>query len=110
VTGLSTYAPAWVKTNDKRFPRAQLRKAGGILETADVVSIFHSEARDADTRAFCALLDHIKAIDEAHSTVIMVQVENEVGLLGDSRDGSLAANSCFSEPVPAQLVEHLSTK
>jgi hypothetical protein len=107
--GISTYAPAWVKKNHRRFPRAKLRKAGGTLETADVVSIFHPEAREADAKAFGMLMRHLKEIDEAYSTVIMVQVENETGLLGDSRDGSPAANNKFSQPVPAELVEYLST-
>lgn len=98
-----------MKKNIKRFPRAHLRKAGGVLETGDVVSIFHNEARDADARAFSALMRHVKEIDEAHSTVIMVQVENEIGLLGDSRDGSSTANKRFSESVPKELIEHLST-
>ena len=80
-----------MKKDVERFPRAQLRKAGGVLQTGDVVSIFHTEARDADTLAFSALMRHVKYFDEAHSTVIMVQVENEIGLLGDSRDGSSAA-------------------
>jgi Domain of unknown function (DUF5597) len=53
-------------------------------------------------------MSHIKDVDEAHSTVIMVQVENETGLLGDSRDGSALANKVFSEPVPADLVTYLS--
>jgi len=38
----------------------------------------------------------------------MVQVENEVGLLGDSRDGSAAANEAFSQPVPKDLVDYLN--
>lgn len=50
---------------------------------------------------------HIKEIDESHSTVIMVQVENEVGLLGDSRDGSAEAEARFNEPVPKDLVDFL---
>jgi hypothetical protein len=53
---------------------------------------------------------HVKEVDEAHFTVIMVQVENEIGLLGDSRDGSSTANKRFSEPAPNDLVEFLSTK
>ena len=53
---------------------------------------------------------HVKEVDEAHSTVIMVQVENEIGLLGDSRDGSSTANKKFSESVPKDLVELLSKK
>ncbi len=59
VTGVSTYAPAWVKKDVKRFPRAHFRKAGGLLQTADVVSIFHVEALKADMKAFSALLRHV---------------------------------------------------
>lgn len=50
---------------------------------------------------------HLKEIDGQHSTVIMVQVENEVGLLGDSRDGSPAADKVYNQEVPADLVEFL---
>jgi hypothetical protein len=39
--------------------------------------------------------------------VIMVQVENEVGLLGDSRDHSEAANRVFGAPVPPELLDRL---
>ena len=38
----------------------------------------------------------------------MVQVENEVGILGDSRDASPAANKAFVTSVPQDLVDHLS--
>ncbi|OJD39031.1 glycoside hydrolase family 35 protein [Diplodia corticola] len=105
--GLSTYVPGWVKTNPKRFPRAKLRKAGGELATADVLSIFHDEAPKADAKAFATLLEHVKQIDEAHSTVVMVQVENETGLLGDSRDGSKHANDRFAQPVPQDLIDFI---
>ncbi|KAL3476308.1 glycoside hydrolase superfamily [Aspergillus californicus] len=102
--GISTYVPTWVKANLKRFPRAKLRKAGGVLQTGDVLSIFHDEAPKCDARAFAQLMRHLKDFDEKHSTVIMVQVENETGLLGDSRDASSAAEDCFSQPVPQDLV------
>ncbi|KPM46190.1 hypothetical protein AK830_g279 [Neonectria ditissima] len=108
--GMSTYAPAWVKSNPTRFPRAKLRKAGGVVKTADVLSIFHPNAKEADATAFSNLMNHIKEIDETHSTVIMVQVENEVGLLGDSRDASPEANAAFSDPVPEDLVNFLGTE
>ncbi|KAF2459634.1 beta-galactosidase [Lineolata rhizophorae] len=107
--GLSTYAPAWIKTDPKRFPRAKLRKAGGHLETGDVLSIFHPEASKADSKAFGTLMAHLKELDEAHSTILMVQVENETGLLGDSRDGCDAANRKFAELVPAELTTFLSS-
>ncbi|KJX92822.1 glycoside hydrolase family 35 protein [Zymoseptoria brevis] len=106
--GISTYTPAWVKTNPKRFPRAKLRKAGGVLETADVVSIFPKDAQclKSDARAFGRLMRHLQETD-TQRTVIMVQVENEVGLLGDSRDGSRHANEVFKAAVPIDLVEYL---
>jgi hypothetical protein len=106
--GISTYVPTWVKTNPKRFPRAKLRKAGGVLETGDVLSIFYAEAPKSDARAFSQLLRHLKEFDEKHSTVIMVQVENETGLLGDSRDASLEAEKRFSQPVPKDLISFLA--
>lgn len=107
-SGLSTYTPAWVKMDQKRFPRAKLRKAGGVLETADVVSIFHEEALKADSKAFARLMRFLKEFDERHSTVIMVQVENECGLLGDSRDASLEANEAFTNPVPREVLDFLT--
>lgn len=107
MVGLSTYTPEWVKRDVKRFPRAKLRKAGGELQIADVVSIFHPEASKADARAFGRLMAHLREVDEKHSTVIMVQVENEIGLLGDSRDGSVAAEKFFHEKVPSNLLEVL---
>ncbi|KAM0228790.1 hypothetical protein ACHAP5_011843 [Fusarium lateritium] len=107
--GLSTYVPPWVKQDPKRFPRAKLRKAGGRLETADVLSLFHPESCKADAKAFGALMKHLRDLDQAHSTVIMVQVENESGLLGDSRDGSRLADHDFRQPVPRELIEFFTS-
>lgn len=84
-----------------------LRKAGGQVEIADVLSIFHTEAQIADRKAFSALMAHLRHVDKEH-TVIMVQVENEIGLLGDSRDGSKAAEKRFHEPVPENLLKYLN--
>ncbi|KAL1610476.1 hypothetical protein SLS60_002144 [Paraconiothyrium brasiliense] len=102
--GRSTYAPAWVKTNPKRFPRAELRKTGGVMQTADVLSLFSEKNVKADVKAFQKLLAHIKEVDEGHNTVVMVQVENEPGLLFDSRDGSKLADAVLSKDVPSELV------
>jgi hypothetical protein len=38
----------------------------------------------------------------------MIQIENEVGVLGDSRDRSPAANAAFSQPVPQPLMNYLA--
>lgn len=103
----STYAPSWVKTNPKRFPRAQSRKACGGVQLTDALSIFSEAVAGADAAAFSRLMQHLKEIDEEHSTVIMVQVENEVGLLGDSRDVCLSAAKCFAAPVPEVVTSAL---
>ena len=50
---------------------------------------------------------HVKAVDGRQHTVIMVQVENEVGMHGDSRDRSPAANQAFAGPVPKELMDYL---
>ena len=52
-------------------------------------------------------MKHIKEIDSHDHTVVMMQVENEVGVLGDSRDHSDAANKAFASAVPAQLMQYL---
>lgn len=79
------------------------------LEVTDVLSIFDSEVSAADARAFRALMRHLKAFDHAHSTVLMVQVENEVGLLGASRDASPTADRQFQSSVASEIIEALSS-
>ncbi len=36
----------------------------------------------------------------------MMQVDNEMGLLGDSRDRSKLADAAWAKPVPAQLINY----
>lgn len=98
-----------MKKDIKRFPRAKLRKAGGVLETSHTLSIFYPNAVKADAAAFSKLMEHLKEFDGEHSTVLMIQVENETGLLGDYRDGSEAAEKAFNSPVPSDLVDFLSS-
>ena len=57
-----------------------------------VESPLGEESELADARAFRALMHHIKETDPQH-TVIMVQVENEIGLLSDRRDRSPLADA-----------------
>ncbi|KAF5646090.1 DNA recombination protein [Fusarium tjaetaba] len=111
LTGLRSFDICAIvdQAEHEAIPRAKLRKAGGRLEAADVVSIFHPECRKADTKAFGALMQHLREFDEPYSTVIMVQVENESGLLGDSRDGSELAEQAFRQPVPRELLDFLTS-
>jgi hypothetical protein len=63
--------------------------------------------RDADSRAFAALMKHLREVDGQAHTVIMIQVENEVGVLGPSRDHSPAANRVFAGPVPPEFLDFI---
>jgi beta-galactosidase GanA len=97
--GMSSYAPVWVKENTQRFPRV-IEKDGNPVE---ILSPLGQETRDADARAFAAVMRHIREVDGETHTVLMMQVENEVGVLGDSRDRSPAANKAFAGQVPKEL-------
>jgi len=100
---MSCYAPTWVKTNQDRFPRAQNKDGNGM----EILSAFSDENRKADARAFTALMRHIREVDGQEHTVIMVQVENEIGMIPDARDHSIMANNLFNKPVPKELMDYL---
>ncbi len=100
---MSCYAPMWVKTNTKRFPRA-LTENGKPLE---IGSAFSDNLLQADKRAFCELMKHIKSVDEQENTVVMMQVENEIGMLESARDHSPLAEKAYKQPVPATLLKAL---
>ena len=57
--GQSSYIPMWVKEDTKRFPRA-VTKDGKMMET---LSVFSEDSRNADARAFTALMQRIKEKD-----------------------------------------------
>ncbi|KAH7191750.1 glycoside hydrolase superfamily [Fusarium flagelliforme] len=105
--GLSTYTPAWVRKDAKRFPRIQVLEAGGVKRTLEMITPLCDAACEADSKAFAALLRHLVEVDSEHQTVLMVQVQNETGVLGDSRDRSNRANKAFAEPIPDDLLQHL---
>jgi len=101
--GLSTYAPDWVKRDFERFPRTRIAEGKSI----ELLSPFSDANRDADARAFAALMRHIKAVDGQQHTVIMIQVENEIGVPDGSRDHSPLANQSYEAPVPKELMGYL---
>lgn len=103
----STYAPEWVRADPGRFPRALTRPSTLPFAQGDApISLFGGAIAAADAAAFARLTGHLAATDPQH-TVIAVQVENETGLLGDSRDRSPAAEAAWSAPVPAPLLDYL---
>jgi len=106
----STYAPAWVKQDVKRFPRVHTLEVGGVMKTLELVSRFCEEDWKADAKAFAALMRHLKEFVGNHNTVLMVQVENETGLLGDSRDRSRLAGELFKKPVSEAVISNLQSQ
>ncbi|MGH9525670.1 MAG: DUF5597 domain-containing protein, partial [Terriglobales bacterium] len=100
--GLSSYAPLWVKEDPARFPRAVIQG-----RPTAILSPLATATRQADATAFAAVMRHIRQVDGAQHTVLMMQVENEVGILGASRDHSSAANRAFYAPVPPRLMNYL---
>lgn len=102
---MSCYAPLWFKTDTKRFPRSRT-ETGKPLEIA---SVFYEQVFQADQKAFSRLMEHIAATDSREHTVVMVQVENEIGMLESARDHSAEADKRFAEAVPEQLLRFLKT-
>ena len=102
----SGYVPAWVKTDLARFPRAQLKP--GL--NAPVISPFGEEIRACDARAFAAVMRRIGEIDAGRQTVVMMQAENEVGLLGTTRDWSEPGQRAFADAVPEILLQALDLR
>ena len=100
---MSCYAPLWFKRDTRRFPRAMTR-SGKPLEIA---SCFSENVFQADHKAFQRLMEHIAEVDGREHTVIMMQVENEIGMLEDARDHSPEADRLFRGEVPKTLVDFL---
>ena len=100
---MSCYAPLWFKQDTRRFPRSMTRN-GKPLEIA---SAFSEKVFQADQKAFNRLMAHLAATDAQEHTVVMVQVENEIGMLEEARDHSPEADRQFAQSVPQQLLSYL---
>ncbi len=99
---MSTYAPAYVKHDYQTYAKAEDDKG----RPQDILSPFDPDTLKADAAALTAMMAHLKATD-AQRTVLMVQVENEIGMLPVVRDYSSQANAAFAGPVPAELIAYL---
>lgn len=112
------YAPAWVKQDLRRFPRAQIEKGKNkaarvifpempVRVSYTTLSYLGMETARADARAFAALMGFLRDFDGEQQTVLAVQVENETGLLGAGREVSDEADAVFSSPVPEDFLAYL---
>lgn len=93
--GMSTYVPEWVKQDRKTY--FVMRNRSG--KPVNAVSPLCGAGVERDAAAFAALMAHLRDFD-VNRTVLMVQVENEIGLLGDCRDFSPAAEQAYAAALP----------
>ena len=100
---MSCYAPEWFKRDVKRFPRAHTSE-GVPVEEASSLS---KNVLEADKRAFCRVMAYLRDHDALEQTVIMVQVENEIGMIEVPRDYSADATRLYQSAVPKQLTDYL---
>jgi beta-galactosidase GanA len=116
----SVYIPSWVKKDYNKYPRTR-DEQGKPLE---ILSTFGKTSCEADAKAFAALMRHIKEVDSKQQTVVMIQVENEMGVLDNlgrepwgkeisenpgnaRRDFCDQANIAYKGPVPKELMNYL---
>ena len=97
---MSCYAPDWVKRNTDRFPRVRLNSG----EPVEIVSPMCTAANEADAKAFAELMRWTKEYDSEVRTVIMVQVENETGMIPEPRDHSGLSQAAYLSKVPGELM------
>src|SRR5262245_14080516 len=102
---MSTYVPSWVKRDAKRFPRVAVADGSSV----EILSAFNTTTRDVDARAFAVFMEYLKKAD-TQNTVLMIQVENEIGMLPIARERGAVADKLFAGPVPAELMKSLAAR
>ena len=90
---MSCYTPGWFKQDTKRFPRAMTAEG----KQMEIASCFSDNVLQADLKAFSALMRHIKERDPQREVVIMMQIENEIGMLESARDHSPLAEKAYKQ-------------
>jgi len=100
---MSCYAPEWFKRDTKRFPRAHTN-TGMPVEEASSLS---KNVLEADKKAFCKTIEYLRDNDK-EQTVVMIQVENEIGMINVPRDYSADATKLYNSPVPKSLTDYLN--
>ena len=102
--GITSYIPTWVKKDTERFPLAHTPEGKPL----PILTTLGENTREADGKAFAAMMRHLKEVDAKKQTVIMIQMENEVGLHGHPRDYCPLAEKAFKGAVPKQLTDWLT--
>lgn len=102
--GITSYTPTWVKRDTGRFPLARTPEGKPL----PILTTLGQETCHADARAFAAMMRHLKEVDAREQTVVMIQMENEVGLHGHPRDYCDLAEKAYKDQVPKALTDWLT--
>lgn len=97
--GSSDYVPQWLKNDHSRY----FLFVKGDGKPAYTISPLCEEAVELDKKAFVQLMRHLKEVDGEQHTVIMVQVENEIGVWDSDRDYCPAAQAAYTHEIPEEL-------
>lgn len=100
---MSSHVPAWVKLNQEKYPRAKDDKN----RSQEILTPFSEENLQSDLKAFEKLMTFVRDFDKIEQTVIMIQVENEIGMLPSARDYHPLANVAFQKKVPEILLNYM---
>lgn len=98
---MSCYTPEWFKRDTKRFPRAHTID-GMPVEEASSLS---KNVLEADKKAFCKIMEYLRENDK-EETVVMIQVENEIGMIDVPRDYSDNATKLYYSAIPDELIRY----
>lgn len=99
--GESTYIPGWMKQDRGTYFNCCYRNG----QSSQTISPLCREAVSEDKKAFAKFMEFIKEEDSDSHTVIMVQLENEIGFLGSDNDYSEAALAARGKRIPKVLRE-----
>lgn len=100
---MSSHVPSWIKKSHKTYPRVKDNQGF----SHEILTPFSDNNLNVDLKAFKALMSHLKEYDSNYQTVIMIQPENEIGMLPTARDYSSLANAKFMAHVPQELIQYL---
>lgn len=108
--GTSCYAPDWVKLDWNRFPLARPL----LGRRTELLSPCAPETLAAEKAAFSALLGRLRELEDAaggdEPTVVLVQIEEGIGMVGGSRDASGESDARWAAGTPPQLVSGLEAR
>lgn len=96
--GSPFYTPDYLREDTARYPRARARDGRTLISYCPS----SAETWERDAAALTAVMEHLRAADTEH-TVILLQLENEPGLLGTDR---CYCRTCTQRFVAERYAEH----